>query len=36
MNGRPLGDMTIARVLEMNTPDFDPFEFFPDTTPEDW
>lgn len=36
MKGRQLGDATIARVLEMNTPDFDPYEFFPETTPEDW
>lgn len=36
MNHRALGDMTISRVLEMNTPDFDPYSFFPETTPEDW
>ena len=36
MNGRLLGDMKIARVLEMNTPDFDPYEFFPETTQDDW
>ena len=36
MQGRQLGDVTIARVLEMNTPEFDPYEFFPETTLEDW
>ena len=36
MTGRQLGDMTISRVLEMNSPDFDPFGFFPETTAEDW
>ena len=36
MKGRRLGDMTIMRVLEMNTPDFEPFEFFPETTEDDW
>ncbi|NKB57877.1 MAG: MBL fold metallo-hydrolase [Alphaproteobacteria bacterium] len=36
MKHRLLGDMTISRVLEMNTPDFDPYGFFPDTSPEDW
>jgi glyoxylase-like metal-dependent hydrolase (beta-lactamase superfamily II) len=36
MKCRQLGDMTISRVLEMNTPDFEPYGFFPETTPEDW
>ena len=36
MQGRQLGEVTIARVLEMNTPEFDPYEFFPETTLEDW
>jgi len=36
MNGRLLGDLKIARVLEMNTPEFDPYEFFPETTQDDW
>lgn len=36
MKHRQLGDMTISRILEMNTPDFEPFGFFPETTPEDW
>jgi len=33
--GIALGDITIARVIEMISP-FDKFEFFPNTTPADW
>jgi len=36
MKQRRVGDATIARVLELNTPDFEPYGFFPDTKPEDW
>jgi hypothetical protein len=35
MQTRQLGDITIGRVLEKNTPDFDPLVFFPETTKED-
>jgi glyoxylase-like metal-dependent hydrolase (beta-lactamase superfamily II) len=33
--GRQIGDLTIARALEIITP-FDPAAFFPETTPADW
>jgi len=33
--GRQLGDLTLARAVEMVMP-FDRQSFFPDTTPEDW
>jgi glyoxylase-like metal-dependent hydrolase (beta-lactamase superfamily II) len=33
---RQLGQMMINRIVESDFPDFDPFGFFPDTTPEDW
>jgi glyoxylase-like metal-dependent hydrolase (beta-lactamase superfamily II) len=36
MKQRKLGEATIARVLELNTPDFEPLGFFPETKPEDW
>ena len=36
MDGRQLGEMTIARVLEFAAPDFPPLDFFPDTVEEDW
>jgi len=36
MKQRTLGEATIARLLELNTPDFEPLGFFPDTKPEDW
>ena len=36
MKQRKLGDATIARVLELNTPDFEPLGFFPETTEADW
>lgn len=36
MKHRKLGEATISRVLELNTPDFEPYGFFPETTPEDW
>ena len=35
MNGRQVGNMTIARALELVTP-FDPFVFYPETSEEDW
>ena len=35
MHGRSLGDITIARALELYT-NFDRHFFFPTTTPEDW
>jgi hypothetical protein len=36
MRQRQLGELVIARILEMNAPDFEPYGFFPETTPEDW
>lgn len=33
---RQLGGMQIDRIIESESPDFDPLAFFPDTTPEDW
>jgi hypothetical protein len=33
---RPLGDIMINRIIESESPDFDPYGFFPATTPEDW
>lgn len=36
MKHRRIGAATITRVLELNTPDFEPLGFFPDTKPEDW
>ena len=36
MTHRQLGDLTISRLLEMNSPDFEPYGFFPETTPADW
>jgi glyoxylase-like metal-dependent hydrolase (beta-lactamase superfamily II) len=36
MKQRKLGEATIARLLELNTPDFEPLGFFPETRPEDW
>lgn len=36
MRHRKIGDATISRVLELNTPDFEPLGFFPDTRPDDW
>ena len=36
MTERPLGDVTISRIVELNTPDFEPFGFFPDTSQADW
>lgn len=36
MTQRTLGDATISRVLELNTPDFEPLGFFPETTDADW
>ena len=33
--GRRIGDLTIARALEIITP-FDRSMFFPETTPADW
>ncbi len=35
MNGRQVGDLNVARILELITP-FDPLVFFPETTPADW
>jgi glyoxylase-like metal-dependent hydrolase (beta-lactamase superfamily II) len=35
MPHRAIGDITVARILEMNYP-FDRFEFYPHTTEEDW
>jgi len=35
MQGRRLGDLTLARAVELVTP-FDPLVFFPETTPADW
>ena len=35
MSVRQLGGLTIGRMLEQVTP-FDPFTFFPDSTPADW
>ena len=35
MQARQLGDVTIARALEIITP-FDPLMFFPETTAQDW
>lgn len=34
-NTRSLGQLQISRAIEM-TMEFDPFEFFPETTPDDW
>lgn len=36
MTKRQLGNLTISRLLELNSPDFEPYGFFPQTTPEDW
>ena len=33
--GRQVGDLTVARALELITP-FDRATFFPETTPADW
>ncbi len=33
---RPLGHIMINRIIESESPDFDPYGFFPATTPEDW
>lgn len=33
--GRQIGDVTLARAIEMVMP-FDPVLFFPETTPDDW
>jgi glyoxylase-like metal-dependent hydrolase (beta-lactamase superfamily II) len=36
MTQRQLGELVIGRILEMNSPDFEPYGFFPETKPEDW
>lgn len=36
MAQRKIGNATVARVLEVNLPDFDPLGFFPETTEADW
>ncbi len=35
MQGRPLGEVTIARAVEIVSP-FDPAMFFPEVTAEQW
>jgi len=36
MTAKMLGDIRLDRIVESNSPDFDPLEFFPDTTAADW
>ncbi len=36
MKFRGVGEASIARVLELNLPDFSPLVFFPETTEADW
>jgi glyoxylase-like metal-dependent hydrolase (beta-lactamase superfamily II) len=31
-----IGDITIDRIVESICPDFEPMDFFPETTPDDW
>jgi glyoxylase-like metal-dependent hydrolase (beta-lactamase superfamily II) len=33
---RPIGDLTVTRIVEFDEPNFDPLAFFPQTSPEDW
>ena len=36
MQERQVGDISIARVIESERPDFDAGQFFPSITPERW
>ena len=36
MTQRQLGGISIDRVIESNSPDFDPYEFFRETSEADW